>query len=516
VLEIDIAAGQGSVRAEGISAGALMAFTCGMRCELHFDEGSSAKLTVFPGTGWLLESWDGACSGAEGCSIRIAGRQVVAARFKQPPQNALLVSITWGEGSIRAEGISAGAPSTATCNGMRNTCHVQFDEGSIAKLTAEPGPGWLMESWHGDCSGAEGCSIRIGGLKQATASFKRPVDPKPPLDIVFDALDVSQLDGPNSVTYAQELDDTGAIAGTICDAPVRYGMACDLFLWDGALHRIHVPDGFTAGVAATAGGRVAGAIQTASGALSAFVTRGRDIIELPTLGGRSFASAVNASGVVVGGSFTPSGETHAVLWRDGVLEDLGARTGKAESMAMAIDENGKVGVLACDRLWLSPRSGCRAMVMTDGAPIDLGALPDGLYAYAMSAAGQVVGSMPLAFWSPAIVAAVWSTGETKDLEAEIAARPWPTLGAREGSHFESKLRAVAPSGAAVGDIVVPNSEGGAASAILWKDGTLVDLARAVDPPTPLHSAFAVNAKWQILAQRGEYVVAGGLVLLTPR
>jgi len=521
LLVIDTA-GQGSVRAEGISAGTATSYVGG-HFEMRFDEGSTAKLTVFPATGWFLETWDGACSGAEGCSIRIGGRQTVAARFMESPRAAtLLVAIGWGVGSIRVEGISAGAPSTQTCSGMRNACALHFDEGSTAKVTAEPGPGWRVKSYPGGCSWAEGCSIRIDGLQQVTLGFERPVQPQPPDETVYDAVDVTQLGGPNSVTFAWALDDTGAIAGSICAAPVRYDTACDLFLWDGVLHRIHVADGFTASVAATAGGRIVGSIATASGVVRAFVTRGQEIVELPTLGGkRSFASAVNASGVVVGGSFTPSGEQHAVLWRDGVLHDLNARTGKAESVAMAIDENGKVGVLACDQ-WMS-NSGCRAMVMTDDAKVDLGALPDQrymeMYPYAMNTAGQVVGEIPLYFWSEYHVAAVWSAGVTKELEAETAARLWPTPTLRlpEGTHLVSRLRAVAPSGAAVGDTGIAMSDGGAATAILWKNGKLVDLWGAVDPPTPLHSAFAINAKGQILAQRGEYVSgAGSLVLLTPR
>jgi hypothetical protein len=432
-----------------------------------------------------------------------------------PPDAAvLLVTIGWGMGSIRVEGIFGGAPSTETCSGMRNACKMHFDEGTTAKLRAEPDPGWVADPWDGPCSGTEGCSIHISGHQSVTLSFRQQVQPKPPLNIVFDAVDVSQLEGPNSVTYPQVLDDTGAIAGGICDAPVRYGMACDFFLWDGALHRFHVPDSSTAGVGATAGGRVAGAIRTASGAQSAFVTSGEQIVELPTLGGDSFAGSINASGVVGGASLTPSGDLHAVVWKGGVLEDLGARTGKTESIVQAIDESGKVSVLACDRFWRTTPSGCRALVMTGEAWVDLGAIPDGFFLYGMSAEGQAVGSTRGLLYT---VAAVCSAGKTKDLDAEIAARPWPTLAAREGTHFESKLRAVAASGDAVGDIAIAISEGGAATAILWKDGTLVDLARAVDPPTPLYSAFAINAKGQILAQRGEYVLgAGSVVLLTPR
>jgi hypothetical protein len=83
--------------------------------------------------------------------------------------------------------------------------------------------------------------------------------------------------------------------------------------------------------------------------------------------------------------------------------------------------------------------------------------------------------------------------------------------------FDSRLVAVAASGDAIGQVILPNSEGAASTALLWKDGKVVDLARAVDPPMPLFTAYAINAKGQILARRGEYGgIYGGEFLLTPR
>jgi hypothetical protein len=175
---------------------------------------------------------------------------------------------------------------------------------------------------------------------------------------------------------------------------------------------------------------------------------------------------------------------------------------------MAIDDSGRIGVLACDHL--APRSGCRGMIMTDSDTLDLGALPDSLDPSAMSVQGHVVGFVPGAH---AAHAAVWIAGQTTDLDGEIAARPWPSLGIYAGSQLQSGLGAVAASGDAVGAAIIPISEGGAATAILWKDGQLVDLVGAVDPPTRLHSASAINARGQILARRTELGFTA--VLLTP-
>jgi len=334
--------------------------------------------------------------------------------------------------------------------------------------------------------------------------------PRPANGTVYDALDVSRLDGPNAVTDADALDDAGAVAGRICDSPPLCAtLAWDVFLWNGALHRFQVPQGTRASVAATAADRVAGTLLDAQGTSRGFITAGDDLVELETLGGNSFVNAMSASGIAVGSSLTPSGEGHAVAWKDGSLVDLGARTGsKAQSIALAIDDSGRVGVLACDQL--EARSGCRAIVVTDTEALDLGPLPDALYPWSMSAQGQVVGFVP----GYPNHAAIWTAGETIDLNEQIAARAWPSFGLPAGGRLGSALQAVAASGQAVGAVDIPISEGSAATALLWKDGKVVDLQAAVNPPIHLHSAFAINAKGQILARRGEY--GFGKVLLTPR
>jgi probable HAF family extracellular repeat protein len=249
-------------------------------------------------------------------------------------------------------------------------------------------------------------------------------------------------------------------------------------------------------------------MQDAEGAIRAFITAGHDLVELETLGGNSSVHAMNASGVAVGWSLTLSGEKHAVAWKNGSLVDLGSRTGKAESDALAIDDDGNVAVLACDQV--DARSGCHVTVLSGTEARDLGLLPDALYPWAVSARGQVVGFVN----ASTAHAAIWTAGEMVDLEDEIAARPWPSLGLPAGHGLASALQAVAASGDAVGGVDIPISEGGAMAAILWKDGEVVDLQAVVSPPTYLHSAFAINARGQILARTAEYGYAN--VLLTPR
>jgi probable HAF family extracellular repeat protein len=418
----------------------------------------------------------------------------------------LVVDVVAGQGAVRVEGISAASAITMGCLAH---CELRFDEGSTAKVSAEPVQEWILESWGGACSGVETCSVQLGARQAVTARFK-PAPPPPPREgALYDALDLSKLGGLDSVTDASVLDDAGVVAGRICDSPpFCSSLTWDMFLWDGTLHRFQVPQGAHAWVGATAAGRVAGTMQDASGAARAFITAGQGLVRLETLGGDSVVNAMNPSGVAVGWSLTPSGEKHAVAWTDGSLVDLGARTGKVESEALAIDDAGRVAVLACDRI--DTRSGCRAIVVSHAEALDLGLLPDASYPLAMSAQGQVVGfvhGLPPH-------AAIWTAQETIDLNDQIAALPWPALGLRAGNGLGSSLQAVTASGDAVGGVDIPISEGGAMAAILWKDGKVVDLQAVVSPPTHLHSAFAINARGQILARTGEYGYAN--VLLTPR
>jgi probable HAF family extracellular repeat protein len=439
-----------------------------------------------------------ACGGTAGKS---AGQSTTNPGSGTPPNvGVLTVDVAAGKGSVRIDGPA----STTTCN---DHCEILVDEASNVRLSANSDAGWVLDSWSGACSGWHECAIQITGQETVTARFKPA--PQPAKTPSYDALDLSRLDGPNAVTDALVLDDvTGAVAGRICDGPpLCSSMKWDVFLWDGTLQRFRVENGVQALVAATAAGRVAGTLLKADGSRRAFISAGNGLVELPTLGGDSFARAMNASGVVVGASAASPGELHAVAWNGGSITDLGVRTGMVQSDAMAVDENGNVGVVACGT---SPV--CRVMMVTDSSVLDLGTVPEGLSPSAMNVAGTVVGSLQGAGqWSHA---AAWTGGQISDLDREITALPWPALGARPDNQLGSWLAAVNAAGDAVGDVNIALSEGAAATAILWKDGTIYDLASGVEPRVPLHTAFAINAKGQVLATTAS---AGyGRVLLTPR
>jgi len=414
----------------------------------------------------------------------------------------LAVSIAAGKGAVQIDGSSGGTATTTMCS---DECEFQLDEASNADLSAVPDEGWVLDSWDGACSGWHQCLVQVSGHPAVKARF-RPAPP-PAKVIRYNALGLSQLAGPGTPTLAEVLGDTGAVAGTICGAlPFCYALGRDVFLWDGTLHRFPVDAGTIATVDATAAGRVAGTLLRADGAQRAFTSADSDLVELPTLGGDSFARAMNSSGVVVGASLTQSGEKHAVAWKDGGLIDLAARTGMAESVAMAIDESGRIAVLACHQAAWPP--GCRAMILADSGMLDLGAIPDDAFPLAMSAQGSVVG------FNRDGHAFVWMDGKLTDIDREVSAFPWPSLTLPAGSQLDSSFWGISPSGDVVGEVDFPIHERPPTTPILWKDGTPFDLAAGVEPPMKLHTAIAINAKGQILARTGLEEWTG--VLLTPR
>ena len=87
---------------------------------------------------------------------------------------------------------------------------------------------------------------------------------------------------------------------------------------------------------------IAGDSDTASGNFHAVLWKNGQIQDLGTLGGTtSMAMAVNESGQVVGESTTATGQPHAFLYQSGTMQDLGTIGGDF-THASAINENGVV------------------------------------------------------------------------------------------------------------------------------------------------------------------------------
>ncbi|HET9301907.1 MAG TPA: hypothetical protein VFO20_03945, partial [Propionibacteriaceae bacterium] len=114
------------------------------------------------------------------------------------------------------------------------------------------------------------------------------------------------------------------------------------------------------------------------------------IVDLGTLPGSTYSVAadINDRGQIVGMADLAAGGSHAVLWQDGSLIDLGTLGGTL-SWANAINRQGQiVGVSS-----LIFSSGDQATLWEDGAPHGLATLSGGNFSQAVDVnrRGQVVG-----------------------------------------------------------------------------------------------------------------------------
>src|SRR2546422_1055093 len=193
--------------------------------------------------------------------------------------------------------------------------------------------------------------------------------------------------------------------------------------------------------------KVEAVAEAASGFSSALATLPRissvgvPITDLGTLDGSSVAYGINASGQVVGGSVTSSGDSHAVLWQSGVMTDLGTLSGRTESSARGINAAGNV----------VGRSGADAFLWQSGVMMDLGPGE----AWGINDAGQVVGDSSTS--SGFSHAFLWQNGVMRD------------LGTLPGD-VSSAAFGINGAGHVIGYSYV--TYGGPSHAFLWHDGVM--------------------------------------------
>ncbi len=152
----------------------------------------------------------------------------------------------------------------------------------------------------------------------------------------------------------------------------------------------------------------------------AFVISGGIRTTLPDLssyggGGFSSASGINNNGQIAGASDTASGYSHAVVWSNGTITDLGT-LGGTQSAAYAISGNGQVTG------WAHTASeATHVFVWSNGTMTDLGTFGLDPVGEAINDHGVIVGQSSLGAW-------IWSGGVFQNLSNLIPPGSGFTLG----------------------------------------------------------------------------------------
>jgi probable HAF family extracellular repeat protein len=204
------------------------------------------------------------------------------------------------------------------------------------------------------------------------------------------------------------------------------------------------------------------------------------VVDLGTLGGtRSQAFAINNANVVVGYSglaLYPDTRSHAFVWKNGRMTDLGTLLGGRKSQATAINQDGTIVG------WSQNRAGyMRAVRWKNGFRRNLGTLGGrNSQATAINVFGVIVG------WSETASgnrhAFKWENGVMTDLG---------TLGGAT-----SGASGINRGGAIVGQSTTASGE---AHAFKWKNGVFTDLG---SPGARYSTATAVNTLGQIVGVLG--------------
>ena len=196
------------------------------------------------------------------------------------------------------------------------------------------------------------------------------------------------------------------------------------------------------------------------------------VVDLGTLGGAtSTAAAVNDSGHVVGVSQIATGQSHAFLWRNGHMTDLGSPPGAGISLATGVNDNGEI----VGQLGNAPNGLPGGFVWRDGTMRVIGG--SGL-------------TQPTGVNAAGDICAYFQTAPGADTDAALL-----VFGHRVIVRHDAVANAVNDFGAVAGWF----DNGNGPTAYLWHltTGRFVPLGHFPDAPTGATQAFGVNNRRQV-------------------
>ena len=274
-------------------------------------------------------------------------------------------------------------------------------------------------------------------------------------------------------------NDSGVIVGKLTHYDEEFS---DAFVWtQGVVTVLPTLGGSkTVATAINASGQVIGSSTDANGRRHAVTWINGVLRQLPRLTSKGFASVsgINASGRMVGTASAADGRSHAVVWRNGKIIDLNPAIGAYESYATAINRKGQiVGNAILEPTHEGPDT-YTAFLYEAGVVQFLPDLGLGEYMYASSIndLGQIAGEGRAA--SKALRAWLWSEGVLRDLGSFDGSASWAT-----GINNE-------------GQVVGTSYSGRGLRAFIWKDGLRTNLG--VLPGDGESEGYAINNKGQVI------------------
>ena len=162
-----------------------------------YASGTQVTVTPIAASGYIFNSWSGACSGAGTCVVTINADATVTANFTQ-----IFVLTTSASPS------QGGTVSPSGSNG--------YISGAQVPVTASANAGYTFGNWSGDCTGSGSCVVTMDADRNVTAVFNAVPTPTPGPTTTSGIAFVSTRNGGNDIyvmnddgTTVTRLTDTG-------------------------------------------------------------------------------------------------------------------------------------------------------------------------------------------------------------------------------------------------------------------------------------------------------------------